>query len=122
MRMNGLKEYRTKALAWAKEHLRGTVMYEPQSGKEVVFTMKGIKEAVNQPHVHYLEKLEAIPHIVDLFEDSVYAGQSLDESRSDYVYRYYATTIADEISFIVIRETLYTGLVDFYSIVDKIKE
>ena len=120
--MSGLKESRAKVLAWSKEHLLGKVMYEPQSGKEVVFTMKGIKEAINQPHAHYLEKLAAIPHIEDLFEESVYAGDSLDESRPDYVYRYYATTIANEVSFIVIRENLYTGLVDFYSIVDKIKE
>ena len=106
----------------AKENLKGKKIFEPSTGKWVTFTSKGIKEAANQPHRHYREKNEAIRTITELFCSSEYVGSSLDDTREMYLCRYYKTTIAEEDSFIVIRENRYTGLVEFYTIVDKIKE
>ena len=117
-----LRKLRKEALAWAKEELLGQVLFEPGTGKEIVFTMKGIKELVNQPHAHYVEKLDAIRHILELFPYSDYMGQSLDEDSGQYCFRYYRTQVGGEDSFFVVRENLHTGLVDMYSLVDKIKE
>ena len=55
---NELKASRKLTLEWAKQNLQGKTMIELQTGKQILFTGKGIKEAINQPHIHYLKKNE----------------------------------------------------------------
>ena len=117
-----LKASRKLTLEWAKENLQGKTMKELQTGKQILFTGKGIKEAINQPHTHYLKKNKAITEILWRFPLSEFVCEMYDPERPDYSYRYYRTEIGEEDSFLVIRENWITGLVDFYSIVDKIKE
>ena len=113
---------RKKVLSWAKENLVGKSIPEHQTGKTIQFTVKGVKELVNQPHKYYQEKLEMILNLMEEYPNSIFVGESLDERREDYCYRYYRTVIAGEDSYFVVRENRITGLVDMYSIVDKIKE
>lgn len=94
----------------------------PGLDKPVTFTMKGIKEATNQPHMHFLEKNEAIKKILEISLQSIYIGWRHDDSKRNYLYRYYKTVIAGDDSFIVIRENTDTHLIDFYSIVDSMKK
>ena len=119
---NELKASRKLTLEWAKQNLQGKTMMELQTGKQIFFTGKGIKEAINQPHIHYLKKNEAVTEILWRFPLSEYVCERFDPERPDYSYRYYRTEIEEEDSFLVIRENWITGVVDFYSIVDKIKE
>lgn len=97
-------------------------MIELQTGKQILFTGTGIKEAINQPHSHYLKKNEAITEILWRFPLSEFVCERFDPERPNYSYRYYRTEISEEYSFLVVRENWITGVVDFYSIVDKIKE
>lgn len=122
MDVQELRSLRKKTLAWAKKNLAGRIICEPYTGKELCFTVRGIKELVNQPHAHYREKMDTVLNILRVFPVSDYVGTSKDEEREDYVFRYYKTKIAGEDSYFVVRENLLTGLVDLYSIVDKIKE
>lgn len=121
-RASDLKASRRVVLEWAKQNLPGKTILELISGEMICFSMKGIKEAVNQPHCHYLEKNEAITEILWRFQNAEYVREVFDPVRPDYSYRYYRTEIAGEDSYIVIRENWITGVVDFYTIVDKIKE
>ena len=88
----------------------------------MTFTMKGIKEAINQPHKHYIEKNRAIKGIQNLLESADLVKKEEDISRVEFRYYYFRTIISGERSFIVLREIRFTGITDFYSIVDKIKE
>ncbi len=98
---NELKASRKLTLEWAKQNLQGKI---------------------NQPHTHYLKKNEAITEVLWRFPLSDFVCEIFDPERPDYSYRYYRTEIDKEDSFLVIRENWITGVVDFYSIVDKIKE
>lgn len=117
-----LKTSRRLTMEWARQNLQGKTMTELQTGKQILFTGKGIKEAINQPHSHYLQKNEAITEVLWRFPLSEFVCEKPDPERPDYSYRYYRTEIECEDSYLVIRENWITGLVDFYSIVDKIKE
>ena len=119
---NELKVSRKLTMTWAKQNLQGKRLLELKTGKWIQFTGKGIKEAVNQPHSHYLEKNEAITEILWRFPLAEFTCEIFDAGRPDYSYRYYSSEIAGEPSYIVIRENWITGIIDFYSIVDKIKE
>ena len=119
---NDLKTSRKMTLKWAKQNLQGKTIIELQTGKQILFTGKGIKEAINQPHSHYLKKNEAVTEVLWRFPQAEFVCEMIDPERSEYSYRYYRTEIEKEDSYIVIRENWITGVVDFYSIVDKIKE
>lgn len=54
--VNPFKESRTETLAWAKSNLAGSSVNVEKLNKPVVFTVTGIKEALNQPHKHYIAK------------------------------------------------------------------
>lgn len=117
-----IKRQRTEIREWAKRDLVGKTAYVPGLGAPVSFTSTGIKEALNQPHKHILEKNEAVRNIVRLLETAGYVRTDPDikENRMVKAYHYYQIEIANEPSFVVIRE-LSTGELVFYSIVEKLK-
>lgn len=116
-----VKEQRSEIREWAKANLTGKTAYAPGLGVPVSFTSTGIKEALNQPHKHLLEKNEAVRDIVGLLKSARYVRTDTDAKGRNFKYHYYEIEIANEISYIVIRENTDNKLVDFYSIVEKLK-
>ena len=117
---NKLKEQRTNIKNWAKENLVGKTVKHPKIEKPILFTSTGIKEALNQPHKHIVEKNEAIKNIKNLIKDAKFVKTSADDKGKGFKYHYLKTTINNEKSFIVLRETFNEN--SFYSIVEKTKE
>ena len=117
-----IRQSRRAVLLWAKQNLAGQTLHLPGIGIILTFTMRGIKEAINQPHKHYLEKNLAIRDIQSLLRGAVLVKEEQDLHKEEYHYWYLRTYICDEESFIVLRENRFTRITDFYSIVDKIKE
>ena len=116
-----VKQQRAEIRSWAKKHLIGTTTTAPGLSTPVSFTATGIKEAPNQPHRHLFEKNEAIRDIVGLLQDANYVRTDSDVKGRRFKYHYYEIEVAGEPSFIVIRENMDNKLVDFYSIVEKLK-
>ena len=119
---DALDKSRNEAVTYGKENLIGKTMIMEGIDRPVTFTVTGIKEAANQPHRHFIEKNDAIKNILTIGPLSSLIKESIDDKRRNYLFRYYRTTIAGDDSFIIIRENLDTKLIDFYSIVDRIKE
>lgn len=99
-----LKDQRKEIKEWAKQNLVGKTITHPNIDGEIHFTTTGIKEAINQPHKHILEKNEAIKDIVNLIKKSVFIKSDIDNKGRDILYHYFATTINGEISFITIKK------------------
>lgn len=119
---NDLAQSRAEVIKFAKANLIGKTIKMQELDRLVSFTMTGIKEMANQPHKHYLEKNASIKNILVIAPDASFVGGRADEKKRNYYYRYYKTRIAGEDSFIVVRENTDTGLIDFYSIIDRMKE
>lgn len=117
-----VKQQRSEVREWAKENLIGKTAHVPGMGTPVSFTSTGIKEALNQPHKHILEKNEAVRDIAKLLKTAKYVRTDPDIKGNQMVksYHYFEIEIANEPSFAVIRE-LSTGELVFYSIVEKLK-
>lgn len=88
----------------------------------IEFTVKGIKEALNQPHKFLLEKNEAILNIVDLIKNASYIRTDAGIDNPGLKFHYLKTGIANKTSYIVLKEDISNKKVRFYSIVDKIKK
>jgi len=117
---NKLKEQRTSIKNWAKENLVGKTVKHPKIEKPILFTATGVKEALNQPHKHIVEKNDAIKNIKNLIKDSKFIKTEKDSKGRDIEYSYLKTKLNKEDSFIVIKKQ--DGINSFYSISDKIKE
>lgn len=111
------KAYRKELLNWAKENLLGKVVQREDIAQPIRFTTKGLKEALNQPHKHYLEKNEALRDIVERIQNGKYLGSKQDDKGRGIVFHYLTTDIAGETSIIVLKENI-TEL-QFYSITEK---
>ena len=117
-----LDNSRKKTIEYGRKYLIGRTLSLPGFNRAVTFTMRGIKEAANQPHRHFLEKNEAVRNILNVAAESLYIGWRHDDTKRNYIYRYFQITLAGDDSFIVIRENTDTKLIDFYSIVDAMKK
>ncbi len=117
-----MKTERIAIKEWAIENLinNNTTVYKKELDKPIQFTIKGIKEAINQPHKHYVEKNEAIYRIVDLISDSIYIKQLADNKGRFNCFHYLEIEIQNEPAWIVLREK-FDGTIDFYTIVDFLK-
>ena len=75
------KEIRKKILDFAKQNLIKKIKIKrvipEKEEKEINFSTKGIKEAINQPHKFYNEKNKAILNIVSLIKTSEYIRTDL---------------------------------------------
>ena len=118
-----VKRQRAEIRQWAKENLIGRNITIPGLGRQAAFTATGIKEALNQPHKHLLEKNEAVKAISGLLETGTYLRFDPDVKGNPMVkgYHYIEVEIGGEPSFVVIRE-LNDGSLAFYSIVDSLKK
>jgi len=118
-----LKLQRAEVKAWAKDNLVGKTVLVNKISNPVEFTMTGIKEALNQPHKQVRAKNESLKNIVNLLENGSHVLESFEDKGNPMVLKYHYVKIAigKEDSFAVIRE-LKDGRLQFYSIVEKIKE
>ena len=67
-----LKRNRKQATAAAKAALIGKTAKHPTIKGDVIFTMTGIKEAINQPHKYFIEKNKAVVNVIELIEKGEY--------------------------------------------------
>ena len=75
---------RKSLINWAKENLKERTVIPKSFGKQIVFTTKGIKEYINQPHKHYHAKNELIKFIPEIIENAKYMGKAQKE-RGGYI-------------------------------------
>ena len=117
------QEFRKSIKEFARRELISKIIIEDKLvGKKIIFTMNGIKEAINQPHKLYNEKNNAIFNIVELIKNSKYIKSTNEQKENPMIkqYHYFEIKIKNECSFIVIRERK-DGVCSFYSIVEKCK-
>lgn len=118
-----VKEQRKRIKQWATENLVSTRMWVPGMNTEIGFNVSGIKEALNQPHKYLKEKNDALLKMPDLLRKAEYVRFDPDTKGNPMVkgYHYLKVRIAEEDSYIVVRE-LENGKRYFYTIVERIKE
>ena len=119
---NPIKAQRKEIKQWAKENLIGKTVVHPEIKSPITFTMKGIDEALNQPHKHYEQKNESIKDIERLIQKSEYLKKTMNTKNSREMMHYFKVEIEKEDSFLVIKENLDNNTFNFYSIVDRLKK
>ena len=86
-------------------------------GKSVQLTKKGIKEWLNQPHEHYIEKNEMLLNIDEVFQNARYLGWGEDEHNQSIKMHLFETKIKKDKTWMVVRE-LSDGSIRLHSISD----
>ena len=107
---------------WAIQNLVDNKVFVTKSELDnpIIFTAKGIKEAINQPHKHYEAKNESIYQIVKLLQTAKYLKREEDSKKRFKYFHYHEVEIENEKSWLVLREK-FDGTIDFYTIVDFLK-
>lgn len=80
-----IKQRRKEIREQAKTILIGQVLSHPYFPHDIYINMSGIKEWLNQPHKHYIEKNEALLNLPSLLNDSEYLGSVTDPKGRDYI-------------------------------------
>lgn len=111
------KKQRKEIKEFAIKHLKNKVVNHNKISKPITFSTTGIKEALNQPHKHIIEKNEAIYSIDKLIESSKYKGVVNHKNRTSHIFE---IKINNENSYIIVNEYEGKGLI-FYSISDSNK-
>ncbi len=102
----------------ASGKLLKTTVKHPDFTQDIRFSMKGIKEYLNQPHAHYHEKNELILDIERVILESKYLGASdYKATRMLPMSHIFETEILGDKSWLVVRENINDGAI-FYSISD----
>ncbi|MBQ8712125.1 MAG: hypothetical protein IJ551_04790 [Prevotella sp.] len=100
---------RRKVLKKEARFLLSLILQHPRFPFDVHISNAGIKEWLNQPHVHYAEKNEALLILPVLFAESEYVGPMLDsKNRPDVRYsQIFKVEIAGEDSWIIVHEMIW---------------
>ena len=103
------KKRRKEIKETAKILLIGKVLSNPKFPHKIHITVSGIKEWLNQPHIHYNEKNEALLALPKLLTESEYLGAVPDPKKRDYIVasHLFKTTICEGNSWIVVNETTW---------------
>lgn len=113
-----LKKRRAEIRELAKEKIIDKPIALPELGKNAFVSNKGVKEWLNQPHVHLAEKNELILDIQNVLNQSKYLGYGADKhdplSAKAHIYE---ISIIGNKSWIIIRE-LHDGSIKIHSISD----
>jgi len=102
---------------WAKENLAQKSVYHDDFGKDIMFTVTGIKEYLNQPHRYYFEKNQLIKDIQNVIKKSEYKGFAKYMGRTSHIFE---IEIKGDKNWIIANER-EDGKVTFYSISDSDK-
>ncbi len=120
--MQIIKKRRAEIKEIAKINLLDKKIKIDSIGREVEFTVSGIKEAINQPHKNLYEKNEAILNIQKLLKESTFIKSTKHDNNDNIIFYYFETEIANSKSFIILKEDILNKKTRFYTIVDKIKK
>ena len=101
----------------AKEVLSGQTFTAPNFDRQMRISNGGIKEWINQPHKHYMEKNEMLLNLPDVLSQSTYKGQGLDIHNASIPIHLFETTINGDASWIIARDIRGEGIL-VYSISD----
>lgn len=116
-----LKIQRKSVLTYAKENIVGTTVKHNKFEKPIQFTVKGIKEAINQPHEYIREKNIVILQADEYIKEAKFIKSAISTKNDREKMHYLEIEIKKKPSYIVIKENLNTKEISFYSIVDKLK-
>jgi len=108
-----IKELRT----WAKENIAGKEVFHIGLNGNIMFTVTGIKEFLNQPHEFYYEKNELIKDILNVIISSDYLGFVNFKERKSHIFE---ISILGKCSWLIANEYKGRGII-FYSISDNSK-
>ncbi len=118
------KALRKNALETAKANYAGKTVEMAVAGKtlQVRISVKGLKEAINQPHRLFGEKLTALSEqLEEMLREAKYLRTAANtKGGSIRQFHYYEIVLAGEPSFVILKEDEYS-VITFYSITDKIK-
>lgn len=111
------KAYRKTLQEKAWERYRDS--YLSSNGIQIKITHKGIKEYLNQPHVHYFAKNELIRRLPQVLKEAKYLGAVPYHKSNPNIVRshLFELTINGDKTWIIAREDL-AGEITFYSITD----
>ena len=115
-----LKRNRINCTQEAKSALIGKTARHPAIDGDIIFTTKGIKEAINQPHKYFIEKNKAAVNIIELIGKGEYIKCVLDTKHAMDICHYIKIVINGEPAYIVIKQ--HGKKYSFYTIVDKLKK
>ena len=103
------KQRRKEIKEIAKALLVGQVLSHPYFPHDIYINVSGIKEWLNQPHKHYVEKNEALLKLTTLLYESEYLGAVKDPKGRDYITasHLFRTTIGEDDSWIIVNETIW---------------
>jgi len=120
--MNELTQLRNEVKQWAFTNLLTVKIWRVELLNEIEFTTTGIKDAINSPHEHYTEKLNAIYKLEEYLLKAEYIGafEDIKDNKMVKQYHYFKQTENNIVFYFVIRE-LVNNKCYFYSITDKIK-
>lgn len=79
---------------------------DTQEVKNITFSVRGIKETMNQNHDHYEEKNWLVPHLDKIIKNAIFLGRIPDKNNNKMVKSIivFKTTIKNSPSYILIRE------------------
>ena len=111
------KEHRKALQDEAKARYQGTTIVS--NGIPIRITKVGLKEFLNQPHIHYFEKTEILRHLQEVLQESRYLGAiPYHKGNPNIVQSHlFEITIEGDKTWIIAREDL-SGEVTFHSITD----
>lgn len=118
-----LKEKRKETLSESKKSV-GKMYTNPDVNFKIGLTVKGIKEAINNPISDPIAKLDAITQIDMLLKTAKYVGVQANTKadKKPHILRYhYFETAYNSVEFIIIVEENIQGKYNLYTIVDKQK-
>ena len=104
---------------WAKINLIGSNFLSPIG--YIYISARGIKEIINQPHRFHKENIMSLYEIEKLLATAEFVKITGDTKDRPFVWHYLKITIANNNSYIVVREDIQSGNKMLYSIVDHIK-
>ena len=101
----------------ARQVLPGQTFTAPNFEGQMRISNGGIKEWINQPHVHYMEKNEMLLRLQDVLDGSTYRGSGVDRHNTSIPIHLFEVKIKGDPSWIVAREIRGEGIL-VYSISD----
>lgn len=110
-------QHRRKKIQEEAVQLLESPLVNKAFGKPITVTKKGIKEWLNQPHRHYMEKNEMLLSIREVMESARYVDSGEDEHNASITVHLFEVEIKGDMSWIVVRETS-DGTVRLHSISD----
>lgn len=95
---------RAKEIKENASRFAGSTIKHPASGMDMTISRKGIKEWLNQPHVHYAEKNELLLRIDDVLRNATYLGYGPDKHNPLAKAHLFETSVSGDKSWIVVIE------------------